>query len=143
VGYVVDWLRCARRNGLSVSYVGGWNEHYLGTGDRQAWFVNLRTALDAARFTRTVSSRPARLRRWPNGPGGCDILRCSSRRPWPTTWSPIRPPAGWSAFRGYELRVRGNGAWQVVTNGPAAVTLASGSLGYYATRYPGFTIRPQ
>jgi hypothetical protein len=53
VGYVVDWLRCARRNGLAVSYVGGWNEHYLGTGDQQAWFVNLRTALDAAGFTRT------------------------------------------------------------------------------------------
>lgn len=35
VGYVVDWLRCARRNGLAVSYVGGWNEHYLGTGDQQ------------------------------------------------------------------------------------------------------------
>jgi len=27
VGYVVDWLRCARQNGLAVSYVGGWNEH--------------------------------------------------------------------------------------------------------------------
>ena len=88
-------------------------------------------------------------------------------------------------FRGYELRVRGNGGWQVVANGPATVTLASGhvtaarsytlslitrgsiisaringvlvatvanrmyrygpaglgSLGYYATRYPRFTIR--
>ena len=31
VGYVVDWLRCARANGLPVSYVGGWNEHYQGT----------------------------------------------------------------------------------------------------------------
>jgi hypothetical protein len=29
---------------------------------------------------------------------------------------------------GYELRVRGNGAWQVAANGPAAVTLASGSV---------------
>jgi hypothetical protein len=72
VGYVVDWLRCARRNGLAVSYVGGWNEHYLGTGDQQAWFVNLRTALDAAGFTRTqivaadeapqMAERPGRLR---------------------------------------------------------------------------------
>src|SRR5690348_8123974 len=33
-----------------------------------------------------------------------------------------------SQFRGYELRVRGNGAWQLVANGPAAVTLASGSV---------------
>jgi Glycosyl hydrolase family 59 len=72
VGYVVDWLRCARRNGLAVSYVGGWNEHYLGTGDQQAWFVSLRTALDAAGFTRTrivaadeapqMAERPGRVR---------------------------------------------------------------------------------
>ena len=53
VDYVVDWLRCARQNGLTVSYVGGWNEHYQGTPAQQAWFVNLRTALDAAGFTGT------------------------------------------------------------------------------------------
>jgi hypothetical protein len=53
VGYVVDWLRCAKQNGLTVSYVGGWNEHYQGTPAQQAWFVNLRTALDAAGFTST------------------------------------------------------------------------------------------
>ena len=53
VGYVVDWLRCARQNGLAVSYVGGWNEHYQGTPVQRAWFVNLRKALDAAGFTRT------------------------------------------------------------------------------------------
>ena len=33
-----------------------------------------------------------------------------------------------SRFRGYELKVRGNGAWQLVANGPATVTLASGSV---------------
>ena len=53
VGYVIDWLRCARQNGLTVSYVGGWNEHYQGTPVQQAWFVNLRAALDAAGFTGT------------------------------------------------------------------------------------------
>ena len=53
VGYVVDWLRCARQNGLTVGYVGGWNEHYQGTPVQQAWFVNLRAALDAAGFTGT------------------------------------------------------------------------------------------
>jgi hypothetical protein len=31
-----------------------------------------------------------------------------------------------SQFRGYELRVRSNGAWQLTANGPAPVTLASG-----------------
>jgi Glycosyl hydrolase family 59 len=53
VHYVVDWLRCARQNGLTVSYVGGWNEHYEGTPVQRAWFVNLRAALDAAGFTGT------------------------------------------------------------------------------------------
>ncbi len=50
VGYVLDWLRCARRNGLTVSYIGGWNEHFQGTPVQRAWFVNLRAALDAAGF---------------------------------------------------------------------------------------------
>jgi hypothetical protein len=70
VGYVVDWLRCARSNGLAVSYVGGWNEHFQGTPDQLAWFVSLRRALDAAGFagTRIVAAdetpqAPARLGR--------------------------------------------------------------------------------
>jgi hypothetical protein len=54
VGYVVDWVRCARQNGLTISYVGGWNEHYQGTPAERAWFVNLRTALDAAGFAGTA-----------------------------------------------------------------------------------------
>ena len=33
-----------------------------------------------------------------------------------------------SQFRGYELKIRSNGAWQIVASGPAAVTLASGSV---------------
>ena len=33
-----------------------------------------------------------------------------------------------SQFRGYELKVRGSGAWQVVASGPAVMTLASGSV---------------
>ena len=53
VGYVLDWLRCARENGLTVSYLGGWNEHFQGTPVQRAWFVNLRAALDAGGFTRT------------------------------------------------------------------------------------------
>ncbi len=53
VNYVVDWLRCARENGLTVSYVGGWDEHYQGTPVQRAWFVNLRRALNLAGFTGT------------------------------------------------------------------------------------------
>ena len=33
-----------------------------------------------------------------------------------------------SQFRGYELKVRSNGAWQITANGPAPVTLASGRV---------------
>ena len=53
VGYVLVWLRCARENGLTAGYIGGWNEHFQGTPIQRAWFVNLRAALDAAGFTRT------------------------------------------------------------------------------------------
>ena len=52
--YVVNWLQCARRSGLNVSYVGGWNEHYNGESPiEQDWFVNLRRALNAAGFSGT------------------------------------------------------------------------------------------
>jgi O-glycosyl hydrolase len=54
VGYVVDWIRCARQNGLTISYIGGWNEHYQGTPAERAWFVHLRTALDSAGFAGTA-----------------------------------------------------------------------------------------
>ncbi len=54
VHYVVNWLQCARRNGLAISYVGGWNEHYNGESPiEQDWFVNLRRALNAAGFSGT------------------------------------------------------------------------------------------
>jgi hypothetical protein len=33
-----------------------------------------------------------------------------------------------SHFRGYELKIRSNGAWQIVASGRAVVTLASGSV---------------
>jgi Glycosyl hydrolase family 59 len=53
VGYVIDWLRCARQNGLTISYVGGWNERFQGTPVQLAWFTSLRAALNAAGFTGT------------------------------------------------------------------------------------------
>ena len=69
VGYVVDWLRCAERNGLAISYVGGWNEHFQGTPVQRAWFVNLRTALDAAGFTRTQIVAADETRQMPDRRG--------------------------------------------------------------------------
>ena len=86
VGYVVDWLRCARQNGLTVSYVG-LERAYQGTAAQQAWFVNLRTALDAAGFTGTqivaADDSPHKRR---NGPAGRDMPRCSPGRPSPVAW---------------------------------------------------------
>ena len=30
VGYLIDWLNCAKQNGLTISYLGGWNERDYG-----------------------------------------------------------------------------------------------------------------
>jgi len=47
IGYLVDWLGCARSHGLTISYLGGWNErHYNAT-----WYVSLRQALDTAGYS--------------------------------------------------------------------------------------------
>lgn len=46
IGYVIDWLNCAKSNGLRISYLGGWNEH----GYNIAWYENLRKALDASGY---------------------------------------------------------------------------------------------
>lgn len=48
IHYLIDWLGCARRFGLQISVLGGWNEHYTsGSALIEAWFVELRRALDA------------------------------------------------------------------------------------------------
>lgn len=48
ISYLLDWLGCARRAGLRISYLGGWNEHYTpGSAVIADWYVALRHALDA------------------------------------------------------------------------------------------------
>src|SRR6266536_890947 len=42
VDYVVDWLNCARSHGLTVDYLGGWNERGYNIG----WSETMRAALD-------------------------------------------------------------------------------------------------
>lgn len=44
IQYLVNWLGCARQHGLTISYLGGWNER--DDGSNAAWFHSLRTALD-------------------------------------------------------------------------------------------------
>ena len=48
IRYLLDWLGCARQHGLTVSYLGGWNERdHHGNG---GWYRRLRAALDAGGF---------------------------------------------------------------------------------------------
>jgi Glycosyl hydrolase family 59/Galactocerebrosidase, C-terminal lectin domain len=53
IGYVIDWLKCARSDyGLRFNYVGGWNEHLPHgiTAQVMGWFIRLRAALDRNGF---------------------------------------------------------------------------------------------
>ena len=43
INYVIDWLNCAKTHHLTISYVGGWDEHALSIG----WYENMRQALNA------------------------------------------------------------------------------------------------
>ncbi len=43
INYLLDWLGCAASHGLTVDYLGGWNEK----GFNVTWYENLRSALDS------------------------------------------------------------------------------------------------
>ncbi|HEX5401295.1 MAG TPA: ricin-type beta-trefoil lectin domain protein [Pseudonocardiaceae bacterium] len=47
INYLVSWLNCAKLDGFTVSYLGGWNER----GHNIAWYEQLRTALNTAGFS--------------------------------------------------------------------------------------------
>jgi Glycosyl hydrolase family 59/Galactocerebrosidase, C-terminal lectin domain len=47
IGYLLSWLGCARKHGLKIDYLGGWNERGYDT----AWYERLRSALDAAGYS--------------------------------------------------------------------------------------------
>ncbi|MDX6200672.1 MAG: hypothetical protein QOJ83_172, partial [Frankiales bacterium] len=46
IRYTLSWLRCAKRHGLTIHYLGGWNEKPYSAD----WYVQLRAALDANGF---------------------------------------------------------------------------------------------
>jgi O-glycosyl hydrolase len=46
IDYDISWLNCAKQHGLTIRYLGGWNER----GHDKAWYVNLRAALNAAGY---------------------------------------------------------------------------------------------
>jgi O-glycosyl hydrolase len=43
IDYDISWLDCARQHGLTINYLGGWNER----GHDSTWYKNLRSALNA------------------------------------------------------------------------------------------------
>jgi Glycosyl hydrolase family 59 len=52
IKYVIDWLGCAKQWGLTISYLGGWNESSGANGHsgNYSWYSNLRAAMDAAGY---------------------------------------------------------------------------------------------
>lgn len=50
ITYLLGWLGCARRRGVRVSYLGGWNES--DTGVHHRWFRELRHALNTHGYRR-------------------------------------------------------------------------------------------
>ena len=46
IGYLIDWLNCAQRQGLTIDYLGGRNEKHHD----KTWYENLRQALDTAGY---------------------------------------------------------------------------------------------
>ncbi|KND25703.1 ricin-type beta-trefoil lectin domain protein [Streptomyces acidiscabies] len=46
VNYLVSWLGCAKQHGLTIDYLGGWNER----GYNVSWYVQLRGALNAGGY---------------------------------------------------------------------------------------------
>jgi hypothetical protein len=49
IQYLLDWLGCAKQRGLTISYLGGWNED--DNGSHAAWFASLRSALNSNGYT--------------------------------------------------------------------------------------------
>ena len=43
ISYLVDWLNCAKSDGLTINYLGGWNER----GYNISWYEQLRSTLNA------------------------------------------------------------------------------------------------
>jgi Glycosyl hydrolase family 59/Galactocerebrosidase, C-terminal lectin domain/Glycosyl hydrolase family 59 central domain len=64
IGYLLDWLRCATRNGLTISYLGGWDERDPGT--RAGWWHRLRQALNANGYSNVqlVAGDRVGLNKW-------------------------------------------------------------------------------
>ena len=47
INYLISWLGCAKQHGLTISYLGGWNEK----GHNVDWYIQLRSALNSAGYS--------------------------------------------------------------------------------------------
>jgi hypothetical protein len=47
INYLLAWLGCAGQHGLSIDYLGGWNER----GFNKGWYESLNSALDSSGFS--------------------------------------------------------------------------------------------
>ena len=71
IDYLVAWLGCATQHGLTIDYLGGWNEK----GCNITWYENLRSALNSHGFGSVKIVAGGRLRL------GCGRRRrCGTRR---------------------------------------------------------------
>ena len=61
INYLVSWLGCAKQHGLTIDYLGGWNER----GYNVSWYEQLRSALNANGYGASRSSRRTRTGAWP------------------------------------------------------------------------------
>ena len=50
VQYLMTWMGCARSHGLTIDYLGGWNEK----GFNKTWYENLHATLAAGHYATTV-----------------------------------------------------------------------------------------
>jgi len=50
VQYLMTWMGCARSHGLSIDYLGGWNER----GFNKTWYENLHSTLEARHYATKV-----------------------------------------------------------------------------------------
>ena len=47
INYIISWLNCAASHGLTINYLGGWNER----GYNISWYEQLRSALNTAGYS--------------------------------------------------------------------------------------------
>ncbi len=53
INYIVSWLNCAKSKGLTINYLGGWNER----GYNISWYEQLRSTLNADGYTARADRR--------------------------------------------------------------------------------------